>query len=766
MFSKFSEEAQKALLLAKDEMVQLKHPYVGSEHLFLAILSNKKQFITNKLKSFDITYETFRDEIVRVVGMGSKSNNWFLYTPLLKKIIENAIFDTKEKGIKEVGVEQLFLSMLEEGDGVAIRILIGMGIDIDSLYNEFNSKLLVKKNKKEKRLIVNEFSVNFNKKAMSKEIDPVVCRDMEVNRIIEILSRRCKNNPLLIGEAGVGKTAIVEEISRRIVNGDVPKFLQNKKILSISIASLVAGTKYRGEFEERINKILKEVESDGNIILFIDEIHTIVGAGGAEGAIDASNILKPSLARGQIRIIGATTTGEYKQSIEKDKALDRRFQKVEVKEPTCDSTLEILMSLRPIYSDYHHVKISDDVLSYIVQLTDRYICNQKNPDKSIDILDEVCAKASLNVGKVEREVKDLNKKLKSIIKSKNDAVMNQDFKKAAFLKNEQCVLEDLINRKTLKSCRNVKMVTITKKQVSEVVELKTKIPIYEISKNNNVIVNKLRKRLTSAIVGQEEIIEELCNFTKLMKSGISRDRAHSFLLVGSTGCGKTMLVKEYAEGLFGGNNFIRLDMSEYKEEHSISKIIGSPPGYVGYDDMNFVLEKVRNNPHSVLLLDEVEKAHPSVVKLFLQVLDDGVMHDALGREINFKNTIIFMTSNIGCGKKNLGFNEVNTNTDMKDFFSVEFLNRVDKVFTFKSISYDNMKKIVVTKLKTMQNEYNKKNIVLSFSTDIVDKIIKKSNYLEYGARKVDKIIEDVINRYILDMIINGKNEICLMGLEV
>lgn len=419
MFSKFSEEAQKALLLAKDEMVQLKHPYVGSEHLFLAILSNKKQFITNKLKNFDITYENFRNEIIRVVGIGSKSNSWFLYTPLLKKIIENAIFDTKEKGIKEVGVEQLFLSMLEEGDGVAIRILIGMGIDIDSLYSEFNNKLLVKKNKKEKRLIVNEFSVNFNKKAMSKALDPVVCRDKEVNRIIEILSRRCKNNPLLIGEAGVGKTAIVEEIARRIVNGDVPKFLQNKKILSISIASLVAGTKYRGEFEERINKILKEVESDGNIILFIDEIHTIVGAGGAEGAIDASNILKPSLARGQIRIIGATTTGEYKQSIEKDKALDRRFQKVEVMEPTCDSTLEILRSLLPIYSDYHHVNISDEVLSYIVELANRYICNQKNPDKSIDILDEVCAKASLNVGKVEREVKDLNRKLKDIIKNKN-----------------------------------------------------------------------------------------------------------------------------------------------------------------------------------------------------------------------------------------------------------------------------------------------------------------------------------------------------------
>lgn len=765
MFSKFSEEAQKALLVAKDEMIKLKHPYVGSEHLFLAILSNKKQFITNKLKSFDITYDTFREEIIRVVGMGSKSNNWFLYTPLLKKIIENAIFDSREKGAREVGVEQLFLSMLEEGDGVAIRLLIGMGVDIDSLYNEFNNKLLVKKGKKEKRLIVNEFSVNFNKKAMNHEIDPVVCRDMEVNRVIEILSRRCKNNPLLIGEAGVGKTAIVEEISRRIVSGDVPRFLQNKRILSVSIASLVAGTKYRGEFEERINKILKEVESDGNIILFIDEIHTIVGAGGAEGAIDASNILKPSLARGRIRIIGATTTGEYKQSIEKDKALDRRFQKIEVKEPSTSNTLEILMSLRDIYSTYHHVKISDEVLEYIVKLTDRYICNQKNPDKSIDILDEVCAKASLNVSKKEREVNGLSKRLKCVLKEKNEAVIHQNFKRAAELKNEQCSLEDLINRKSLAS-KKTHPVVITKKHVSEVVELKTKIPIYEINKNNLCMVEKLRKRLLATVIGQEEIIEELCNFTKLMKSGISRDKAHSFLLVGSTGCGKTMLVKEYARGLFGEDNFIRLDMSEFKEEHSISKIIGSPPGYVGYDDMNFVLEKVRNNPHSVILLDEVEKAHPAVIKLFLQVLDDGVMHDSIGREINFRNTIIFMTSNIGCHKKNLGFNEVNTNNDMKEFFSVEFLNRVDKIFTFKSISYENIKKIVTDKLKNIKNEYNNKGVHIRLSTEIVDKIIKKSNYLEYGARKVDKIIEDVINKYILDMIINGKSDIYLKGLEV
>ncbi len=766
MFSKFSEEAQKTLLLAKNEMTKLNHPYVGSEHLFLAILSNKKQYITNRLKKFGITYDNFKKEIIRVVGIGSKSNNWFLYTPLLKKIIENAIFDTKEKGLKEVGVEQLFLSMLEEGDGVAIRLLIGMGIDLDRLYNDFSTKLMIKKGKKEKKLIVNEFSVNFNKKALASELDPVVCRDMEVNRLIEILSRRCKNNPLLIGEAGVGKTAIVEELARRIVNGDVPKFFQNKKILSVSIASLVAGTKYRGEFEERINKILKEVENDGNIILFIDEIHTIVGAGGAEGAIDASNILKPSLARGKIRIIGATTISEYHQSIEKDKALDRRFQKIEIKEPNNNNTLKILLRLRELYEDYHHVKISDEILQYIIELTDKYICNQKNPDKSIDIMDEVCARASLNITKSEKQVKDLNKKLKSIIKNKNDAVINQDFKNAAKYKNEQCIIEDEINRKMLRSSKKINSIVITKKMVSEIVELKTKIPIYEINKNSNLLINKLKRNLLSKVVGQDTVITDICNFTKLMKSGFSNDRAHSFLLIGPTGTGKTLLVKEYAKSLFGDDNFIRLDMSEYKEEHSISKIIGSPPGYIGYDDSKHVLEKVRNNPHSVILLDEIEKAHKSVIKLFLQVLDDGIMHDSLGREINFKNTIIFMTSNIGCSKKSIGFNEVIDNTDMKDFFSVEFLNRIDKIFNFKALEYTDMKKIVNTKLNAIKKEYKNKDININFSPKTVDKIIEKSQYSEFGARKVDKIIEDVINRYILDMIVSGNNNISLKELEV
>ena len=534
MFSKFSEDAQKSLIVAKNEMTKLKHPYVGSEHLILAILSNDKLSITKKLNNLDITYKKFRDELVSIVGIGKNSNNWFLYTPLLKRIIENAIYDSKEHGDKKVSVERLFVSLLEEGDGVGIRILISMGVDIDSLYNAFNNKLLVKKNKKDKKLMVNDFAVNFNKKVIADEIDPVVCRDNEVKRLIEILSRRCKNNPLLIGEAGVGKTAIVEELARRIVNGAVPKFLQDKIILSISISSMVAGTKYRGEFEERINKILKEVESEGNIILFIDEIHTIVGAGGAEGAIDASNILKPSLARGKIRIIGATTNTEYHTSIERDKALDRRFQKICVMEPDDDNTMKILKSLKPIYSNYHNVSIDDDILSYIIEMTNKYIIKGNNPDKSIDILDEVCAKASLLLTAHEKKIDKYSKQLKEIIKNKNNAVIEGNFKMAATYKTEQEKLENKLYKYNHNNDKK-DAVVITKKMVDDIVEAKTKIPINKLNNNTLKFIERLQRQLIDKVAGQDDIIKELCKYTKLIKSGFSRNKPYSFMFLGSTG---------------------------------------------------------------------------------------------------------------------------------------------------------------------------------------------------------------------------------------
>lgn len=758
MFSKFSEDAQKSLLLAKKEMMKLNHPYVGSEHLLLAILSTNN-YVSRTLKKYNITYEIFYNEIIKIIGKGTKQSSWYLYTPLLKKIIENASLDSKEKREKEVSIEQLFISLLEEGDGVAIRILIGMNIDIDLIYEEFSNKYLVKKLKKDNNLLVNDFSINFNQRVLNGEIDPVIDRDMEVDRLIEILSRRTKNNPLLVGEAGVGKTAIVEELSRRIVEGKVPKFLYNKKILSVSISSLVSGTKYRGEFEERINKILKEVETNQNIILFIDEIHTIVGAGGAEGAIDASNILKPSLARGKIRIIGATTSDEYKKFIEKDRALDRRFQKIFIEEPDNEKTKNMLKSLKPIYESYHGVKITNELIDYIVEVSSKYIKNRKNPDKSIDILDEVCVKASIQGGKKELVLYEKNNIIKKILKEKNKAVQNGDFRKANKLRVEQNNLETEINNAINKK-KNSNTLIITKNMINKIIEEKTQIPIYEINKNNKLIIKKLETNLKKSIYGQEQIINTIINYTKKIQLGFRKNKPYSFLFVGPTGVGKTMFVKKYAETLYGKDNFIRIDMSEYKEESSISKLLGSSPGYVGYDDNRSILEKVRNHPNSVILLDEIEKASPAVIKLFLQILDEGVIRDSNGRNIYFDNSVIFMTSNLGCTGSSIGFNNIDTiSNNLKDFLSIEFINRIDKICLFKSLDNKAINEVIGERLKNLKKLYKERGYNIKISSNVIDLISTKSKYNEYGARKIDKVIEEEIESKIIDEIIENKKVI-------
>ncbi len=758
MFSKFSEDAQKSLLLAKKEMMKLNHPYVGSEHLLLAILSTNN-YVSRTLKKYNITYEIFYNEIIKIIGKGTKQSSWYLYTPLLKKIIENATLDSKEKREKEVSIEQLFISLLEEGDGVAIRILIGMNIDIDLIYEEFSNKYLVKKLKKDNNLLINDFSINFNQRVLDGEIDPVIDRNIEVDRLIEILSRRTKNNPLLVGEAGVGKTAIVEELSRRIVEGKVPKFLYNKKILSVSISSLVSGTKYRGEFEERINKILKEVETNQNIILFIDEIHTIVGAGGAEGAIDASNILKPSLARGKIRIIGATTSDEYKKFIEKDRALDRRFQKIFIEEPDNEKTKNMLKSLKPIYESYHGVKITNELIDYIVEVSSKYIKNRKNPDKSIDVLDEVCVKASIQGGKKELVLYEKNNIIKKILKEKNKAVQNGDFRKANKLRVEQNNLETEINNAINKK-KNSNTLIITKNMINKIIEEKTQIPIYEINKNNKLIIKKLETNLKKSIYGQEQIINTIINYTKKIQLGFRKNKPYSFLFVGPTGVGKTMFVKKYAETLYGKDNFIRIDMSEYKEESSISKLLGSSPGYVGYDDNRSILEKVRNHPNSVILLDEIEKASPAVIKLFLQILDEGVIRDSNGRNIYFDNSVIFMTSNLGCIGSSIGFNNIDTiSNNLKDFLSIEFINRIDKICLFKSLDNKVINEVIGERLKNLKKLYKERGYNIKISSNVIDLISTKSKYNEYGARKIDKVIEEEIESKIIDEIIENKKVI-------
>ena len=761
MFSKFSEEAQKVLLNAKKEMTALNHPYVGSEHLLLAILSNKEGEVTQKLDEYSINYELFKKEVLKVIGKGNISNNWFLYTPLLKRIIENSTIDARENKDKEVTVLHLFLSLLEEGDGVAIRILMGMNIDIDALYEEFSNNFVLKKSKNKRKLMIEEFSVDLNQQCLNGEVDPVIGRDDEINRVIEILSRRSKNNPLLIGDAGVGKTAIVEALANKIVLGMIPENLRTKRILSVSMASLVAGTKYRGEFEERINKLVKEVENNQDIILFIDEIHTLIGAGGAEGAIDASNILKPALARGKLRIIGATTTEEYTKFLEKDKALDRRFQKIKVEETTSSKTKEILRKMKDIYESYHCTIISDEIIEFIVDTSDQYLKSRKFPDKAIDILDEVCAKTVLTKTTYEKKIINLNQKLNTILKLKKEEIIKENFDKATELKTKQYEIETKINKLLLKNDNNSTPKEITKEMVVKVISEKANIPLTEFNLDNKKVLS-LESKLNSKVKGQEEAIKIISDYTKRKQLGFSSNKVHSFLLVGKTGVGKTMLVKEYAKEVFSKSNFIRVDMSEYKEAHSISKIIGSPPGYVGYDEQNYLLERVRNNPYCVLLLDEIEKANLNVIKLFLQVLDDGKITDSKGNEVYFNNVVIFMTSNLGTDTNTIGFNSEIKNNIMKklqEFFSIEFMNRIDDVVFFNDLKAKDITEIIRKKLNLLKEYYAKKNISLSFSKKLVNEIKDESNYLDYGARKIDKLIDKKINNYIINKILLGDNNI-------
>ncbi len=760
MFSRFSEEAQKALILAKKEMNNLRHPYVGSEHLFLSILSMKDLEITKVLASYNITYEIFKSELIRIVGVGKEANQWFLYTPLLKRVIETAILNSKEKGEVEVSVNELLLSILEEGEGVAIRLLIGLNIDVNEIYNFISKDSKVSHKALHKKLLVEDFAINLNKKIVSNEVDPVIGRDDEIKSLIEILCRRGKNNPLLIGEAGVGKTAIVEELARRIVDGNVPKLLKGKTILSLPMANLVAGTKYRGEFEERVSKILKELEENDDIIVFIDEVHTIVGAGGAEGAIDASNIIKPALARGKIRVIGATTTYEYHNFIEKDKALNRRFQIIMIEEPTKDKTKEILKKLKPLYEAYHFVSISDDIIDLIVNLSDMYIYDYYQPDKSIDILDEVCTKAALLESKNDTILSKINTELSKVISNKKKAIMKQDFDLASSYKEKE---KDLLTKKNeleLNLMTKKKPKKITKEMVADVIYLKTKIPVYEINKSSRKIINDLDKNLKKIVLGQDEIITDLVKRVKKIRLGF-RDKPHieSFLFCGRTGVGKTLLVKEFAKLLYGETNFIRLDMSEYKEAHTISKIIGSPPGYVGFDNHLTVLDTIRMHSHCVILLDEIEKASSEVMKLFLQVLDEGVLTDSRGRKVRFDNVFLFMTTNLGYTKDSIGFTESKNNIDIEEFLGVEFVNRIGKIYYFNDISSDVIRKIVEKRLDILIEGFKKKDLKITFSPKIVDKVIEESNYPKFGARRVDKVIDEVVTPIIVDAWYNGKKEI-------
>ena len=747
MISNFNDEAKEIMIKAKLEMLELKHPYVGTEHLVLAILHSDND-VSEKLTKYNLTYNSFKKEILNIIGKGSKKSPFFLHTPLLKKVIENSIMDSKDNNNGIVTVNHLFSSLLDVGEGIAVRIMIGMNLDLDNIYDELSEKIYERKNKSKDRLLIEELGVNINNKVKNNEIDPVIGRDNEIKKIQEILCRRTKNNPLLIGAPGVGKTAIVEALASLIENGDISDKLNNKKIISLDMASAVAGTKYRGEFEERMKKILEEIEQNEDIILFIDEIHTLIGAGGAEGAIDASNILKPALARGKIRCIGATTIDEYKKHFEKDKALERRFQVINIKEPTTEETRIILHKLKPIYEKYHNVTISDETLDSIINLTEKYIYDRYRPDKEIDILDEVCSK--VNIEKDNNLIK-LYDNLKEIKDKKELYIKENNIKKAYEYKIKETKYKDIMAKKKIKK-------EVTENDIADIISNKTGIPLYEIMKDNKKVINEIETNLKKEIIGQNEAIEKLITIAKRIKLGYKDNKCISLLFIGPSGIGKTKLATTFGN-LLSKQKVIKLDMSEYSDSSFISKFIGTAPGYVGYDDNKYILNTIKDNPNAVIILDEIDKAHPKIINLFYQILEDGKIKDAKNNIINFNNNIIIMTSNVGSERKNIGFNMNNTtiNNNLKEVFNIALINRIDNIIRFNNLTEQDIKKIIKKEINNLKQKYQ--DIKIDISNNIIEEITHESNYQEFGARKISKIIKDKLENFIIDNIIDNKKEI-------
>ena len=689
MYNNYSLEVKRIFKDAEKKAMDLNHPYIGTEHLLLSLINNDDK-IKKILLKYDLTYDEFLDELLLAVGTNENKKCTCIYTPLLKRVIKTADEISKNKMMEPM---HLLEAILEEGEGIAIRVIISMGIDIDKLYDE------IKKKHKKGNTKLELYNISKDMSEINSD-DILVGREKELNLIIETLLRKNKNNPLLIGPAGVGKSAIIEELARRIKNGSVPNKLKNKKIVSLEMSSLVAGTKYRGEFEEKLNKIIKEIEENPEIILFIDEIHTMANAGGAEGAINASDILKPYLARGKVKIIGATTTNEYNKFIAKDKALSRRFEIIKINEPTIKETENILSKIRPSFEKHYNIRITEENIKNIVSLTDRYVLDRFNPDKSIDLLDSVCAMKEVESTK-EKDISKLKDKLLNIIKKKENMVKKNNFDEALKYRSMEIKLQEKIDKEENTPNK------ITEKDIKEMLERKNNIPFIE----NNF--EDLENYLLDNIIGQNNVIKEIINALKQKEE----DLPVSILLTGSTGVGKTKTVKEIAKYL--DIPLIRLDLSEYNESVSITRLIGASAGYVGYDDEN-IFEKVRMNPHSIILLDELEKAHPNVINLFLQILDEGYVTNSKGEKIDFKNTYIFMTSNAMVNQK-IGFMKGKSN--YQDSFSKEFLARITAKINYNNITEE------------MVKEYLDKKGIEDYS------LVKDFNYENQGFRGLDKYLK-------------------------
>ncbi len=703
MFHNFGFAVSSLLEQAEKERENLRHPYVGSEHLLLAILKNNKK-TSQKLKDFGLTYQNFKKELCDIVGSASKFQELTLYTPLLKRILELSLADAEENNNGIVTEEHLFLALLEEGEGIAIRIMISMDIDLDELYDSL--KIKKGKNTKNQNLEIYKIGVSLNDNVNMEET--VVGREKEIELMIETLLRKKKNNPLLVGKAGVGKTALVEELTRRIKMGEVPEELLDKEIIMLEMGSLVAGTKYRGEFEERLTKLIREMIDSQNIILFIDEIHSMVNAGGAEGAINASDILKPYLARGELKCIGATTTEEYYKFIASDKALERRFEKIRMEEPTLKETEEILNKVKIEYENHHHVKITQENIKDIVYYAEEYIFGKNNPDKSLELLDSICAQKKAN--NKNTMTKLCHKDLEKINKAKENFIRSGKFEQALNLKKEE---EKLLKESQKKS----KVLTITTSDIKSLIEKKTGIPLTE---NKQKRIDQMEQKLKEQIIGQDQAINSII---KVLKNKREPKRPTSMLLLGSSGVGKTETVKIISSLFTNRDNLIRLDMSEYTLDTSIHKLIGTPGGYVGHGEP-YLFQQIKENPYRIILVDELEKANKKVWNLFLQILDEGFITDSYGEKIRFDKTIIFMTSNLEA-KERVGFMK-NNSDNLEETLSKEFLGRFDAIIPFQKIT------------KEIVKEYVEKNMK-SKNVDIA-KIINESEYEKYGLRNIKHIL--------------------------
>ena len=795
MVYKFTKRAEKALEYAGDLAQGFGHNYIGTEHILYGLVKEGSGVASQVLNMQKITAENVVEEIEVLIGKGDKSQNRgeIGFTPRSKRVIENAFLEARKLGSEFIGTEHLLIGIMREGDSVAVRIMMYLNVNPQKLYNEIVKVI----NEDEKAGVsdkqpkgkargsynqtptLNQYGTDLTKKATEGKLDPVIGRKDEIQRVIQILSRRTKNNPCLIGEPGVGKTAVAEGLAERIIAEDVPEMLKNKRVVSLDIASMVAGAKYRGDFEERIKKCLEEVKKAGDVILFIDEVHTIVGAGSAEGAVDAANILKPLLARGEVQVIGATTLNEYRKYIEKDSALERRFSPVTVGEPTNEETIEILKGIRDRYEAHHNVKITDEAIKAAVELSTRYINDRFLPDKAIDLVDEAASRVKMRTYTQPDTLKKLEEEISAMNKEKDDAIKVQDFEKAAGLRDKINVEKEKLQKEKEKwESKNTKSITtLTEEDIAEVVASWTGVPVKKLTQTENEKLRNLEQTLHQRVIGQNEAVDAVAKAIRRGRVGLKDPNRPigSFLFLGPTGVGKTELSKALAESLFGNEDaMIRIDMSEYMEGHSVSKLIGSPPGYVGFDEGGQLTEKIRRKPYSVILFDEIEKAHPDVMNMLLQILDDGRLTDAQGRTVNFKNTVIIMTSNIGArlitDKTTLGFSagdkkeesqkeyetiKKDVMGELKKQFRPEFINRIDEIIVFHKLNEEDIKQIIDIMLNQVTKRMAEKSYKFEIDNSVKELIAKKGVDTDYGARPLKRAIQNILEDKIAEEILNG-----------